>query len=287
MFYGACQTCQNKAKTCQNMLKFGKRQNLRRLALFVLSVRLCQSRKKSEPVIRFELMTNGLQNRCSTTELNRRRRATFLLQYSQKATSSAGRQRRLQQVLSLERGSLIIFWQGIEKRFSGCSQLRLFLRVGRPVVLQYHYIQVLRGMHANAGISGVMKDSLRVLHAEDSDDCAVLVRRAMRLAGFGRPPLRFSDGVAAIDHLAKAPANERPHVILLDVNMPLKNGFDVLGWLREHPEYSATPVVMLTSSQEAEDIRRAESLGATKFLQKEGTYRAVVETLEALLEKSG
>jgi CheY-like chemotaxis protein len=132
-------------------------------------------------------------------------------------------------------------------------------------------------------IEGLLKDSVRVLHAEDSDDCAVLVRRALRLAGFSRAPVRFSDGEGAINHLAKVREDERPHVILLDVNMPLKNGFDVLEWLRKHPDYQATPVVMLTSSQEIEDVRRAESLGATKFLQKEGTYRAVVETLEALL----
>lgn len=138
-------------------------------------------------------------------------------------------------------------------------------------------------MHDIAKINGNLKDSLRILHAEDSDDCAVLVRRALRLAGFRRAPLRFNDGEGAIEHLAKVGKEERPHVILLDVNMPLKNGFDVLAWVREHPEYQSTPVVMLTSSQEVEDVRRAESLGVTKFLQKEGTYRKVVETLEALI----
>jgi CheY-like chemotaxis protein len=141
-------------------------------------------------------------------------------------------------------------------------------------------------LRESSKINGVLKESVRVLHAEDSDDCAVLVRRALRLAGFTRAPLRFSDGEGAIEHLAKATRDERPHVILLDVNMPLKDGFDVLAWVRQHPEYQTTPVVMLTSSQEIEDVRRAESLGATKYLQKEGTYRAVVETLEALLVKS-
>jgi CheY-like chemotaxis protein len=144
------------------------------------------------------------------------------------------------------------------------------------------------GKIVNAGDGqngGIVKNSLRVLHAEDSDDCAVLVRRALKMAGFSRAPVRFSDGEGAIQYLAKVGVEERPDVILLDVNMPLKNGFDVLDWIRQNPDYRTVPVVMLTSSQEIEDVRRAETLGATKFLQKEGTYRKVVETLEDLIAK--
>jgi CheY-like chemotaxis protein len=135
----------------------------------------------------------------------------------------------------------------------------------------------------NGKLSDVAKDSLRVLHAEDSDDCAALVRRALRLAGFGQTPVRVVDGALAIGHLEAVDDDNRPHVILLDVNMPLKNGFDVLDWVRRHPSYHSIPVVMLTTSQETSDIERAASLGATKFLQKEGTYRTVVDTLEELL----
>jgi two-component system response regulator len=134
----------------------------------------------------------------------------------------------------------------------------------------------------NGKANGVAKESLRVLHVEDSDDCAALVRRALKLAGFGRALIRVCDGERAIDHLASADENARPHVILLDVNMPGKNGFDVLEWVRHHPQYESIPVVMLTSSQEAADVERAEKLRATKYLQKEGTYRRVVEILEEL-----
>ena len=127
------------------------------------------------------------------------------------------------------------------------------------------------------------KSSLRVLHAEDSDDCAVLVRRALKKAGFECPPVRAVDGALAIDYLSVATEESRPHVVLLDVNMPVKSGFDVLEWIRKHPEYRKVPVVMLTSSEEKEDIERAERLGVTKFLQKEGTYREVVKALEEFL----
>ena len=132
----------------------------------------------------------------------------------------------------------------------------------------------------------IAKDSLRVLHAEDSDDCAVLVRRALSRAGFGTGLVRVNDGERAIGLLSTAEEKNRPHVILLDVNMPLKNGFDVLDWMRRNPHYRSTPVVMLTASAEDEDVVRAQRLGVTKFLQKEGTYRKVVETLETLLVES-
>ena len=140
-------------------------------------------------------------------------------------------------------------------------------------------------MMKNGTASGVVRESLRVLHAEDSDDCAALVRRALQLAGLDCALVRVCDGAGAIDHLTSAGENVRPHVILLDVNMPLKNGFDVLDWVRHHPPYESTPVVMLTSSKEAADIERAEKLGATKYLQKEGTYRTVIETLKELMSR--
>jgi CheY-like chemotaxis protein len=127
------------------------------------------------------------------------------------------------------------------------------------------------------------KNSLRVLHAEDSDDCAVLVRRALKRAGFECAPVRAVDGSVAIELLTDVDDDSRPHVVLLDVNMPMKSGFDVLEWIRRHPVYKKTPVVMLTSSDDKEDIERAKELGATKFLQKEGTYREVVKALEEFI----
>lgn len=130
--------------------------------------------------------------------------------------------------------------------------------------------------------NGVARDSLIILHAEDSPDCVALVRRALKLAGFN-PPIWAKDGQFAIEHLAAADEENRPQVILLDLNMPLKDGFQVLEWLRSQPAYESTPVLMLTSSQEAKDVERANRLGATKYLPKDGTYRQVVETLEELL----
>ena len=131
--------------------------------------------------------------------------------------------------------------------------------------------------------AGKPKESLRVLHAEDSDDCAVLVRRALRIAGFSLPPLRFRDGEDAIGHLSTADPDTSPDVILLDIHMPQKDGFAVLDWVRRHPRYQAVPVLMLTSSESPEDIQRAERLGATKFLHKDGTYLKMIAELEQLV----
>jgi chemosensory pili system protein ChpA (sensor histidine kinase/response regulator) len=132
----------------------------------------------------------------------------------------------------------------------------------------------------------VSKETFRVLHAEDSDDCAALVRRALRRGGFHQAPFLVRDGADAIHHLSSSAPEALPDAILLDLHMPSKNGFEVLDWVRHHPLCHSIPVVMLTSSDEATDIARAKVLGATRYLNKDGTFQKVIETLEHLVASS-
>ena len=57
-------------------------------------------------------------------------------------------------------------------------------------------------------------------------------------------------------------------MVLLDIKMPLKDGFEVLRWVRQQPEFAKLCVVMLTSSDEIRDVNKAYTLGATSFLVK-------------------
>jgi len=66
--------------------------------------------------------------------------------------------------------------------------------------------------------------------------------------------------------------------------MPHKDGFEVLQWMRTHSLCHSIPVIMLTSSEDPADIRRAESLGVKKFLGKDGTYRKMVAAVEEIME---
>jgi DNA-binding response OmpR family regulator len=73
-----------------------------------------------------------------------------------------------------------------------------------------------------------------------------------------------------------------PGLLLLDLKMPRKNGFEVLQWLREQPEFAQLQVVVLSSSDEIKDINRAYELGANSFLVKPMFFSEFVGMLEAL-----
>jgi CheY-like chemotaxis protein len=74
------------------------------------------------------------------------------------------------------------------------------------------------------------------------------------------------DGLALLDALAHSESS--PHLIILDLNMPLLDGFEVLKALRNHPQYLTTPIVILTTSEADWDRQQAQRLGANEFITK-------------------
>jgi CheY-like chemotaxis protein len=104
------------------------------------------------------------------------------------------------------------------------------------------------------------------------------------------------NGAAAIAYLrgsesyADRAAFPFPDLILLDLKMPAKSGFDVLEWLRTEECLRQVPVVVFTSSVQEEDRARAFELGAKEFLVKPVSYRALqdlVRALDSLLASGG
>lgn len=89
------------------------------------------------------------------------------------------------------------------------------------------------------------------------------------------PPLRVvCDGAEAIAYLQGDGAfgdrrlHPLPVVMLLDLNMPRKNGFDVLAWVRAHPAHRPPQIYVLSASSYPDDIRRCRDLGADAYLVK-------------------
>jgi CheY-like chemotaxis protein len=113
-----------------------------------------------------------------------------------------------------------------------------------------------------------------ILVAEDDSNDVFLLRRAFQKAQVKCHILDVSNGQDAIFYLqGAAPYNNRtayplPQLLLLDIKMPLMNGFDVLEWLRSRPELAQLPAVILSSSNHDEDISRARRLGARDYLVK-------------------
>jgi DNA-binding response OmpR family regulator len=122
-----------------------------------------------------------------------------------------------------------------------------------------------------------------ILIAEDDSDDAFLLMRAFGKAGITNPLDLVSDGQKVVNYLEAIPQRKGllPRLLVLDIKMPLLNGFDVLRWVRSQPGLKRLPVIMLTSSDEEKDINRAYDLGANSYLIKPPN----LESLEQLATK--
>ena len=121
---------------------------------------------------------------------------------------------------------------------------------------------------------------------DDNDDHRFLTRRA--LAQAQDVALLFArDGEEALAACRAAP---RPDLVLLDIKMPRKDGFEVLAALRSDPATRGLPVVMFTSSENGGDVARATSLGADEYVTKPLDAREfqekVRETIRAWLARA-
>ena len=127
-----------------------------------------------------------------------------------------------------------------------------------------------------------------ILLAEDQEDEVMLLRRAFAKAKLLNPLHVVSNGEEAIAYLqGEGKYGNRdeyplPSLMLLDLKMPRKNGFEVLEWVRKQPSLSALRVIVLTGSDEIRDVNRAYQLGANSFLVKPIEFMHFVEVSRAL-----
>jgi len=128
-----------------------------------------------------------------------------------------------------------------------------------------------------------------ILLVEDNTDDAELFAYAFDKLAIPNPLVIVSDGDAAVDYLGGTGAygdrlrHPLPALILLDLKLPRRSGFEVLRFLRGQDATRHTPVVVLTSSNQPEDIRRAYDGGANSYLVKpvgRDSLMAMVRALE-------
>jgi CheY-like chemotaxis protein len=126
------------------------------------------------------------------------------------------------------------------------------------------------------------------LLVEDSQDDVLLIRRAFAKAAILNPLQVVTNGDEAIRYLkGAAPYGDRvqfplPELVLLDLKMPGTDGFQVLRWIRQQPEFKELRVVVLTSSSEIRDMNLAYELGANSYLVKPIDFERFVEISQAL-----
>ncbi|EYD74743.1 response regulator [Rubellimicrobium mesophilum DSM 19309] len=135
-----------------------------------------------------------------------------------------------------------------------------------------------------------MNEMSTVLLVEDNEDDIELIRYAFDKVGIGNPLVTVSDGDAAVAYVTAGGIyadRERyplPGLVLLDLKLPRRSGFEVLDAIRSYAATQHTPVVVLTSSDQTVDIERAYRRGANAYLVKPVSRDALlgmVQTLDA------
>ena len=126
---------------------------------------------------------------------------------------------------------------------------------------------------------------LHVLLVEDDDDHADLTRFALEEHDSEHRVDRVADGAAALDYLFQRgdyAGVGRPDLVLLDLNLPRRNGLEVLAAVKEDPELRVVPVVVLTTSDAETDRTRAYSSYANSYVVKPVNFekfRAMIQEL--------
>jgi CheY-like chemotaxis protein len=121
-----------------------------------------------------------------------------------------------------------------------------------------------------------------ILLADDDENDVFLVRRAFEKAGVPHRVIVAESGQHAVAYLADAsldgnePLVPLPALLLLDLHMPLMDGFDVLRWLATRPDLNKVAVVVLSSSSLDQDIQEAKALGADDYLVKPSRFEDLV-----------
>ena len=120
----------------------------------------------------------------------------------------------------------------------------------------------------------------KILLAEDEKQIGDMV--AFKLTNSGHQVVRARDGEEAL----RLAAAERPELVLLDVMMPVLNGFEVLRRLKADPALQATPVIMLTAKGRARDVLAGLSAGAVDYVVKPFSLKELAARIEAALRKA-
>jgi CheY-like chemotaxis protein len=130
-----------------------------------------------------------------------------------------------------------------------------------------------------------------ILHVDDDRDEALLVRAAFERARVLVQLQNATDGQEAIDYLCgSGPYSDRrkfpiPDLILLDLNMPGMDGFDVLAWLRHQEQFQEIPVLIFSSSEDPADMRRARELGAAGHIVKTSQFDELVASVGTVVRE--
>jgi CheY-like chemotaxis protein len=133
-------------------------------------------------------------------------------------------------------------------------------------------------------------NELPILIAEDDENDALILQQALRKVGFDNPFHISRNGADVMKYMkGEEPYSDReryrfPRMLITDLKMPQVDGFELLTWLQNHPECNVIPRLVLSASQQEEDIQRAYKLGVNSYFVKPITFDGLVGILRIVFD---
>ena len=127
--------------------------------------------------------------------------------------------------------------------------------------------------------------AVNIVMIEDDEGHARLIEKNIRRAGIFNDIRHFTDGTSALDYLYNAPegpAHNGPALILLDLNLPDMSGIDILKQIKENKYLKASPVVVLTTTDDSQEIKRCYELGCNVYITKPVNYENFANAIRQL-----
>jgi DNA-binding response OmpR family regulator len=132
-----------------------------------------------------------------------------------------------------------------------------------------------------------MTNPVTIIMIEDDEGHARLIERNIRRSGVNNEIVPFTDGTSAIDYLfgkdGTASARKgQALLVLLDLNLPDTSGIDILKRIKENKFLKSTPVVVLTTTDDSNEIKRCYELGCNVYITKPVNYESFANAIRQL-----
>lgn len=137
-------------------------------------------------------------------------------------------------------------------------------------------------------VERVVGEPLNILLVEDNEDHAEIVKRSFEEHRVANIIYHVENGEEALNFIfrreqyADPQSSPRPHVVLLDLRLPLVDGLEVLKEIKSNPETSAIPVVILTTSEAEKDVARAYEFNANSYIVKPVGFKKFTQLMNDL-----
>lgn len=127
-----------------------------------------------------------------------------------------------------------------------------------------------------------MAEKHPIVLVDDDEDDRYIFQEAFLQTGCKNPFVQFENGTLLLNYLETVDPGEYPSLILLDLNMPVMDGREVLKTVKANPQWRHIPVIVFTTSRLGKDRKTAYDLGANCFISKPSGYQEVLDISKSI-----